>query len=60
MEGAIKVNEDLISKLESETDESVILSLQTSLKEYKKKRALVYKKHNELENQIKALKHPRG
>lgn len=55
LEGAIKVNEDLISKLESETDESVILSLQISLKEYKKKRALVYKKHNELENQIKAL-----
>ena len=55
LEGAIKVNEELISKLESETDESVIVSLQTSLKEYKKKRALIYKKHNELEDRIKTL-----
>lgn len=55
LEGAIKVNEELISKLESETNESVIVSLQTSLKEYKKKRALIYKKHNELEDRIKTL-----
>lgn len=55
LEGAIKVNEELISKLENETDESVIVSLQTSLKEYKKKRALIYKKHNELEDRIKTL-----
>ena len=46
---------DLFDKVESETDESVIVSLQTSLKEYKKKRALIYKKHNELEDRIKTL-----
>lgn len=54
-EGAIKADEELINKLENETEESIIVSLQTSLKEYKKKRALIYKKHNELEDRIKAL-----
>lgn len=54
-EGLIKAKEELIDKLNQETEESIISSLQESLKEYKKKRTLVYKQQNTLDEQIKTL-----
>lgn len=54
-DGIIKTKEELIDKLENEDDESIIVSLQKSNKEYKKKRAVIYKKQNDLEAEIKEL-----
>lgn len=53
--GIIEAKKELINRLETEDDDSIISSLKTSLKEYKKKRALVYKKQIELETQINTL-----
>lgn len=54
-DGIIKTKEELIDKLENEDDENIIVSLQKSNKEYKKKRAVIYKKQNDLEAEIKEL-----
>lgn len=53
--GIIKTKEELIDKLENEDDKNIIVSLQKSNKEYKKKRAVIYKKQNDLEAEIKEL-----
>lgn len=54
-DGIIKTKEELIDNLENEDDENIIVSLQKSNKEYKKKRAVIYKKQNDLEAEIKEL-----
>lgn len=54
-DGVIKTKEELIDKLENEDDANIIVSLQKSNKEYKKKRAVIYKKQNDLEAEIKEL-----
>lgn len=54
-DGIIKTKEELIDKLENEDDENIIVSLQKSNKEYKKKRVVIYKKQNDLEAEIKEL-----
>lgn len=54
-DGVIKTKEELIEKLENEDDANIIVSLQKSNKEYKKKRAVIYKKQNDLEAEIKEL-----
>lgn len=54
-DGVIKTKEELIDKLENEDDENIIVSLQKSNIEYKKKRAVIYKKQNDLEAEIKEL-----
>lgn len=53
--GIIEAKKELINKLETEDENSIISSLQSSLKEYKKKKAIVYKKSNDLDERIKLL-----
>lgn len=55
LNGIIDAKKELIKQLEHENEEVIISSLQNSLKEYKEKRSVVYRKKNDLEDQIKSL-----